>query len=144
MTADPQRHIAQERFAVSHTGMQQIHAGRRPPCHLLKELVQYVWDEAPEATLCQATIRPAKTDEDLLTIRVEDDGTGFANVADAWTLMGHTPKRSDPNKGAGSTWAKRSSSPWQSKPPSKPWAIPYTSRAPAAAPPLPTTAPAAP
>ncbi|GAH08322.1 unnamed protein product, partial [marine sediment metagenome] len=28
---------------------------------------------------------------------VWDDGPGFASIADAWTLMGHTPKRLRPN-----------------------------------------------
>ena len=71
---------------------------RRPPWQLLKELVQNVWDEAPEATICRVEIRPAGTGEDLLSIRVEDDGPGFADIADAWTLMKHTPRRENPSQ----------------------------------------------
>ena len=96
MTAD-NPYAVPERFAVSHEGMQQIHAGR-PPWQLLKELIQNVWDEAPPATICEVDIRPAPTGEDMLRIRVADDGPGFANIADAWTLMGPTPKRHDPAK----------------------------------------------
>ena len=90
-------YAAPERFAVSHLGMREIHAGR-PPWQLLKELVQNVWDEAPEATICRVEIRPAGTGEDLLSVRVEDDGPGFADIADAWTLMKHTPKRENPQQ----------------------------------------------
>lgn len=90
-------YAAPERFAVSHLGMREIHAGR-PPWQLLKELVQNVWDEAPEATICRVEIRPADTGEDLLSVRVEDDGPGFADIADAWTLMKHTPKRENPSQ----------------------------------------------
>ena len=90
-------YAAPERFAVSHLGMREIHAGR-PPWQLLKELVQNVWDEAPEATICRVHIQPANTGEDMLSIRVEDDGPGFADIADAWTLMKHTPKRENPSQ----------------------------------------------
>ena len=96
MTAD-NPYAVPERFAVSHKGMQQIHAGRHP-WQLLKELIQNVWDEAPPATICEVDICPAPTGEDMLRIRVADDGPGFANIADAWTLMGPTPKRHDPAK----------------------------------------------
>lgn len=34
----------------------------------------------------------------MFSIRVADEGPGFAKIADAWTLMGHTPKRRDPAK----------------------------------------------
>ena len=95
--SQPPTYAAPDRFAVSHLGMREIHAGR-PPWQLLKELVQNVWDEAPAATVCEVDIYPANTGEDLLEIRVEDDGPGFADIADAWTLMKHTPKRENPLK----------------------------------------------
>ena len=60
--------------------------------------MQNVWDEAPKATICRVEIRPAGTGEDLLSIRVEDDGPGFADIADAWTLMKHAPKRENPQQ----------------------------------------------
>ena len=96
MTAD-NPYAVPKRFAVSHEGMQQIHAGR-PPWQLLKELIQNVWNEAPQATICQVEIQPAPTSEALLRIRVADNGPGFANIADAWTLMAPTPKRHAPAK----------------------------------------------
>jgi len=93
----PDNYAAPERFAVSNLGMRQIHAGR-PPWMLMKELVQNVWDEAPETTICRVDIRPANTGEHLLSVRVEDDGPGFADIADAWTLMKHTPNHENPSK----------------------------------------------
>ena len=93
----PDNYAAPERFAVSHLGMRQIHAGR-PPWMLMKELVQNIWDEAPETTICRVDIRPADTGEHLLGVRVEDDGPGFADIADAWTLMKNTPNHENPSK----------------------------------------------
>lgn len=85
-----------ERFAVSHQGMKALHASR-PPWELIKELIQNSWDEAPEATVCTVTVRPQVL-TGRTTITVEDDGPGFADVRDAYTLMGDTPKRADPRK----------------------------------------------
>ena len=87
---------ADTRFAISHEGMRELQAGREP-WELLKELIQNSWDEAPEATACRVSILPHITTGRTL-ITVEDDGTGFANIADAYTLMGNTAKRSDPTK----------------------------------------------
>lgn len=56
---------------------------RPAPCQLIKKLVQNVWDEAPEAAICQVDIQPAPSGEALLQIRVADDGPGFANLADS-------------------------------------------------------------
>ena len=84
-----------ERFAVSASGLRQLHAGRAP-WTLVKELIQNAWDEAPEATVCKVTITPAG--DGTTIVAVEDDGPGFADVSDAWTLMAETPKRADPNK----------------------------------------------
>ena len=85
-----------ERFAVSHEGMREFHAGREP-WELLKELVQNAWDEAPACTLCTVTIEP-NTLTGRTKISVEDDGPGFSNIADAYTLLGNTAKRADPKK----------------------------------------------
>ena len=89
-------YIAPERFTVSHTGMRELHANR-PPWQLVKELIQNAWDEAPEATICTVEIKPQHREEATLII-VTDDGPGFADISDAWTLMKHTPKRYQPNK----------------------------------------------
>ena len=85
-----------QRFEVSHTGMAELHAAR-PPWQLLKELVQNSWDEAPEATECRVTI-DARSAETTIKVTVSDDGPGFRDITDAWTLMNHTPKRSRPDK----------------------------------------------
>ena len=86
---------AKDRFTVSHLGMREQHQGR-DPWELMKELIQNAWDEAPEATVCQVTIEPDKKGHTQIT--VEDDGPGFADIADAYTLMKPTPKRADPKK----------------------------------------------
>ena len=85
---------APDRFSVSHQGMRALHINREP-WQLVKELVQNVWDEAPEATVCRVTISPHPA-EDAVQISVEDDGPGFHDLDDAWTLLKHTPKRYDP------------------------------------------------
>lgn len=87
--------MTKERFAVSAEGLRQLHAGR-PPWTLVKELIQNAWDEAPDATRCDVTIKPRRAGTTVVT--VEDDGPGFAEISDAWTLMAETPKRADPTK----------------------------------------------
>ncbi len=89
-------YIAPDRFAVSHEGMKELHADREP-WRLCKELIQNVWDEAPEATRCLVTIKPGPQPNTLKVI-VEDDGPGFSDPTDAYTLMRPTPKRLDPGK----------------------------------------------
>ena len=81
-----------ERFEVDTLGMRQLHLDRRPE-QLVKELVQNVFDE--EATRCKVTIR---VDETGVEVVVEDDGPGFRDIRDAYTLMGDTPKRMDPER----------------------------------------------
>ena len=85
----------EERFAVSADGLRELNANR-PPWSLVKELIQNSWDEAPEATRCDVTIRPLG--KGRTEIAVEDDGPGFAEISHAWTLMANTPKRGDPTK----------------------------------------------
>ena len=84
-----------DRFTVSHEGMREQHAGRAP-WELVKELIQNAWDEAPQATVCTVTIK--KDDDAHTLITVSDDGPGFVDIADAYTLMKPTPKRADPTK----------------------------------------------
>jgi len=86
--------IHEERLAVDTAGMRQLHAGR-PAWSLVKELIQNAWDEAPEATICHVVIY---TENDETTIEVSDDGSGFNDIRDAYTLMRETGKRSDPAK----------------------------------------------
>ena len=81
-----------ERFEVDTLGMRQLHLDRRPE-QLVKELVQNVFDE--EATRCRVTI---KVEETGVKVIVEDDGPGFRDIRDAYTLMGDTPKRLDPER----------------------------------------------
>ena len=85
-----------ERFEVSTNGLRELQAGREP-WTIVKELVQNTWDEAPETTICQVDIMSAD-DGRRTRITVMDDGPGFANPRDAYTLMAPTEKRADPLK----------------------------------------------
>ncbi len=84
---------AKERFSVSAEGMRALHKGRTPES-LVKELIQNVWDE--DATMCRVKVQHQSRNRVLVS--VEDDGEGFANIDDAYTLMGETEKRADPEK----------------------------------------------
>ena len=88
---------SREWFAVSTEGMRQLHAGR-PPWSLVKELVQNVWDESPPATRCEVQVRPAEGNGRSTEVEVLDDGPGFANIADVYTLMGPSAKQGNPSK----------------------------------------------
>ena len=82
---------AKPRFEVSTEGMRELQSGREP-WQLAKELVSNAWDES--TTLCEVTLESIAPRKARLT--VYDDGSGFSDIADAWTLMGHTPKRLNP------------------------------------------------
>ena len=86
----------QQRFAISTQGMRELHVDR-PPWMLVKELIQNAWDEAPEATVCRVRVKP-EVRPGVAQVVVEDDGPGFADIADAFTLMKPTPKRMDPTR----------------------------------------------
>ena len=87
---------SQKRFEVSEQGLRDLNAGREP-WDLVKELIQNAWDESPFATECEVEIRPSENrDETYVTVR--DNGPGFANIEDAYTMMGNTIKRSEPTK----------------------------------------------
>lgn len=79
------------RFEVSTEGMRELQSGREP-WQLAKELVSNAWDET--TTLCEVSIKSIAPRKARLV--VYDDGGGFTSIADAWTLMGHTPKRLNP------------------------------------------------
>ena len=84
------------RFAVDEAGMRELNSSREP-WDLIKELIQNAWDEVPFTTECRVTVEP-QPGENATKITVEDDGQGFSDIADAYTLMGHTAKRLDPTK----------------------------------------------
>ncbi len=84
-------HSAPERFAVAASGMAQLHSGRRPD-HLIKELIQNAFDENP--SICAVSV---SADNEGALITVSDNGRGFSDIANAYTLMAETPKRMDPN-----------------------------------------------
>ena len=84
------------RFAVSESGMRELNANR-DPWDLIKELIQNAWDETPSTTYCSVTVK-SQPDSDTTIVTVEDDGPGFSDIADAYTLMGHTKKRLNPTQ----------------------------------------------
>ena len=86
----------QSRFEIDDKGWRQIQAGR-PLWQLVKELVSNVWDERDNgATYCDVTINTYG--HGVLEVIVEDDGPGFSDIKDAYTLMAFTKKRTDANK----------------------------------------------
>lgn len=84
------------RFAVSESGMRELNADREP-WDLVKELIQNAWDEAPFASECRVAVEPQPVGNETV-VTVCDDGPGFSDIADAYTLMGHTGKRLQPTK----------------------------------------------
>ena len=85
-------HQARERFQVNTLGMRQLHADRHPE-ELVKELIQNAFDE--EVNSC--TVEVDRQEQGVLVV-VTDDGPGFADIQDAYTLMAETSKRLDPDK----------------------------------------------
>ena len=86
------------RFEVSTEGMKGLHDGR-PLWSLVKELVANAWDE--ETTICKVTIDGHEevfsggVVKGFIEVAVEDDGGGFKDIADAFTLMAPTSKRQE-------------------------------------------------
>ena len=87
---------SQNRFDVSEQGLRDLNVGREP-WDLIKEFIQNTWDEAPFASECRVEIHPS-ADQEETVVTVEDNGPGFANIEDAYTMMGNTQKRSEPTK----------------------------------------------
>ena len=77
------------RFEVSTEGMRLLQEGR-PLWQLVKELVSNSWDEP---TVYECTVRINSSKKGLIEIQVEDDGCGFSDITDAFTLMQPTSKR---------------------------------------------------
>jgi len=76
------------RFEVSTEGMKMLQDGR-PLWQLVKELISNAWDE--EITSCDVSIK--SVGKGTLLIEVEDDGKGFRDITDAYTIFAPTPKR---------------------------------------------------
>ena len=96
ISTETQPRLSTERFSVSESGMRALNIGREP-WDLVKELIQNAWDEAPFATACQVKVEP-QPDGNRTMVIVEDNGSGFSDITDAYTLMGHTSKRLLPTK----------------------------------------------
>ena len=84
--------VMKNRFEVSTEGMRMLHDGR-PLWQLVKELVANCWDE--EVSLCSVSINTAG--KGIIEIKVEDDGNGFSDITDSYTLMKPTPKMGNAN-----------------------------------------------
>ena len=85
---------ATERIEVSLAGMRELHIGRRP-AELIKELIQNAFDE-DSASSCIVKVEYAPGEGTKVV--VTDNGAGFSDVKDVWTLLGTNPKRSLVNK----------------------------------------------
>ena len=83
-------------FEIDQNGLKNQNAGREP-WELIRELVQNAWDEAPFASECRITTRLSEDGKNT-EITVEDNGNGFEDIRDAYTLMRGTSKRDDPKK----------------------------------------------
>ncbi len=79
-------------FEVDHKGMRELHCGRES-WQLIKELISNSFDEE-SASDCCVTLESITDRQARLTVM--DNGEGFADIKDAWTLMAHTPKRAKP------------------------------------------------
>lgn len=83
-------------FAVDRDGLRQLMDGR-DKSFILRELVQNAWDE-PGVTRCDVRLSPVEG-RALIEMDVEDDAPeGFHDITHAWTLFGHTRKRTDIGK----------------------------------------------
>ena len=84
---------SEQAFSVDADGFVGLHKARRPD-EIVRELYQNVAD-LPEATFCEIEIRRDLV-EGLTVITVEDDGPGYSEISDAWTLYRQTPKWLNP------------------------------------------------
>lgn len=78
------------RFEVSTEGMRLLHQGR-PLWQLAKELIANSFDE--EITTCDVEVN--YVGRGLIEIKVSDDGKGFIDIADSYTVWAPTAKRSN-------------------------------------------------
>ena len=83
--------MSKNRFEVSTEGMALLHDGR-PLWALVKELVANAWDE-PSVTRCEVDIQPSE--RGLIKVTAYDNGSGFTNIEDSYTLFAPTPKQRD-------------------------------------------------
>lgn len=83
-------------FEVDKGGLRQLMEGR-DKSFILRELVQNAFDE-PGVTFCKIDLQ-AVPGKSTVELTVEDDApAGFYNLSHAFTLFGHTRKRSDAGK----------------------------------------------
>lgn len=80
------------KFEINSKGFAELQAGR-PKWSFVRELISNAFDE--KITICNVTI--TKEGRKPAVIVVEDDGEGFRDLRDAYTLFAPTPKRSDPS-----------------------------------------------
>lgn len=79
------------KFEVDAKGFAELQKGR-PKWSFVRELVSNAFDEL--ITMCSVLI--SKKGRQLAEIVVIDDGEGFRDLSDAYTLFAPTPKRNDP------------------------------------------------
>jgi len=80
-------------FEVSKEGLRELQEGK-PRHFIARELIQNCWDEQTKVCLFNAEWNKGKAKIEV----VDDNPTGFRDLADAFTLFKNTTKRSDPTK----------------------------------------------
>ena len=82
--------MSNEWFEVDKEGFKALQLGK-PKYHTVRELIQNAIDE--KITKCVVV---TSFNRGTVTISVEDDGPGFRNLKDAYTLFGATYKQANP------------------------------------------------
>ena len=82
-----------QRFEIDSDGFAANQAYREP-WTLVRELIANAFDE--KITQCCVELKAAGPSQRGVWITVEDDGPGFGNPSDIYTLYGPTPKKGDP------------------------------------------------
>ena len=77
-------------FEVNVKGFAQLMAGR-PKWHFVRELISNSLDEYSVSDITVELVKAPR----IAYVTVTDNGDGFANLSDAYTLFAYTPKRKD-------------------------------------------------
>ena len=85
--------MKQQRFEINDDGWREMQLGRKP-FSLAKEPVSNFFDEE-SVTEGKVTLR--KEGRELVVLIFEDNGNGFENITDSWTLFRTTNKRERPD-----------------------------------------------
>jgi len=80
-------------FEVSRDGLRKLQEGK-PKHFIARELIQNAWDEQTKVCFFNAGWNNGKAKIEV----IDDNPSGFQDLADAFTLFKNTTKRNDPTK----------------------------------------------